>query len=151
VSWLDVFLLRVGARAPDFSLSDTGGGQHGLQSLLDGRRALLVDFFYLACGPCVSAFPALERLQERHAAQGLAIATISRGDPPDALRRFADGRAGGITWLAAADDDPVFFAYRAWAYPTVYLIDSSGRIAFRCAGAGSGALQQALGRLGIGP
>ena len=148
--WLSRLLCRAGSTAPDFDLSDLSGRRHSRDTLLEGRCALLLAFFYLACAPCVAAFPMLERLGDAHGAHGLGVVAISRGDTLDALRRFADAHARHALLLTAPDDDPVFLAYRVFTYPTTCLINSTRRIAHRQSGGDAAAWQAALARQGIG-
>ena len=151
MAWLNRWLRRAGSPAPDFDLADLAGRRHDLGTLLEGRSAVLIDFFYLACAPCMAAFPVLERLAAAHAGHGLGVVAISRGDTPDALRRFAEEQARHTLVLGAAADDPVFLAYRVFAYPTTCLIDSTRRIAHRGSGGDAAAWDAAVARLGIGP
>lgn len=145
--WLRCWWRSAGSPAPDFDLADLAGRRHTLGTLLEGRRALLVDFFYLDCAPCIAAFPVLERLGEAHAAHGLGIVAVDRGDKPSALRRFAEACARHTLILTAAEDDPIFFAYRVFAYPTTCLINAERHIAHRRWGGDAVALEAAVARL----
>lgn len=142
-------LLPVGRNAPKIAVPDLSGERRDLAWLLDRRHALILDFFFLGCAPCLEGFATLGHLFERYERNGLAVAGVSRGDSRDALRAFASKSGIGFVFLAAADDDPVFRSYRVLAYPTIYLIDGSGRIVYRRVGHHPSSLQAALNKLGL--
>lgn len=137
------WLLPVGRTAPPFELPDVHGRAVSLHGLL-GQRALLLDFFFVACETCGPSLQLLESLRRQHGPAGLAVAAISRGDSAAALQRHAAQLELGMPLLVAADDDSVFHDYRVLVYPSTYLIDRSARIAYRRCGHDAAALRAAL-------
>lgn len=144
MGWLSAIMLRPGAKAPGFRLSDPWGTAHRLDELLLGRRLLLLDFFFLDCTPCMNGFPHLEQVQRLYAHRGLAVVAISCGDSAEELQEFARARATHITVLMAREEDQILLDYRILAYPSHYLIGEDGRIRWRQSGHDEERLERAL-------
>ena len=96
-------------------------------------QIILIDFFYKACYPCMKAFPILQSLNEKYKSKGLTIIGI---DPYD--KRNEDIRTfiakGGITYKILLDDKDVTKSYNVTSYPTIYLIDKTGKIIYANSG-----------------
>ena len=138
--WLSPFMLRPGAKAPNFTLPDPWGTAHNLDELLLGRRILLLDFFFLDCTPGRHGFSHLEKMQRLYAHRGLAAVAISCGDSAEALQEFARARTVDVTVLLAPREDQIFRDYRILAYPSNYLIGADCRIRWRQSGHDEGRL-----------
>ena len=60
-AWTPPTPLRLGSRAPDFSLPSIGGGAVGLGDLLVAGRPCLLTFVAPGCGPCATLLPEIAR------------------------------------------------------------------------------------------
>ena len=114
-------------------------------STIDGRsfdpatvegRPLLVTFWSTTCLVCLREMPEIEALYRRFSPQGFEIIAVSMPwDPPGEVVRLAQARA--LPYPVALDVDGAIA--RAFgdvsATPTHFLIDPSGAVAFRRAGA----------------
>src|SRR5262249_23945753 len=67
--------LQVGAKAPDFQLPCTAGGERSLSEFA-GRRVLLV-FTQSGCGPCRDIVPELNRISDRG---GHQVVVVNNGE-----------------------------------------------------------------------
>ncbi len=124
--------------APDFELPSLDGG---LQSLHGLRAAgpVLLAFFKVSCPTCQLTLPFLDRLQRGrgNAPQGDApqVVAISQDDAT-ATQNF--NRRFGISLPALLDAStaryPVSNAYRITNVPSLFLIESDGRISRSVAG-----------------
>jgi peroxiredoxin len=78
-------------------------------------------------------FPFLERLHERHRANGLTVLGVSQ-DSANITRSFA--RRYGITFpiVLEGEDYPISRAFDIMATPTVFLADPDGTIAYTTMG-----------------
>ena len=61
-------------QAPDFTFTDINGDTHNLSSALADGKVILLDFFFVNCGPCISLAPEIEAERKRinHACVGAA-------------------------------------------------------------------------------
>jgi peroxiredoxin len=128
----------VGNRAPDFACPTLDGGRLGLADLLHGHKALLVDFFFVSCGPCRAQAPQLQELYAHLHDRGLEVVAIDMGDDAAAVRSYAQkfGLAHPVLLGGKASDAPdnLFKQYHVSGYPTTYLIDASGAIVWQSLG-----------------
>jgi thiol-disulfide isomerase/thioredoxin len=124
--------------APEFTGIETWLGSPPLR-LADLRgKVVLVDFWTFGCSNCAHTLPDLARFHERYAAQGLVVVGVHT--PEYAFERDVENvRAAvarfGIPYAVAIDND-----YRTWTaygtryWPSVFLVDRDGRLAFAHAG-----------------
>ena len=111
--------LAPGTTAPVVDLPAVAGG-----SVIQPGRPVVVAFVSTACGSCEKTAAELVRL----AGRGVTVAAIAQSGADDAsLTSFATGPLAGTVPLAR-DDRFTSAAYRVSAFPTVYVIDASGRI-----------------------
>lgn len=117
--------------APDFTLPDLNGKS---KSLHDYRgKVVLVTFWASWCLPCREEMPTIREAYERHRAAGFEVVGISiDARPADAAAFVAEFR---IPFDNLLDGDVrVGRQYRALGVPTSFLLDRSGRIAYRVVG-----------------
>jgi len=120
------------APLPNAEFSDAEGQAHDLRRVAaDGP--LLLGIYKSSCVSSKQMFPFLERLHERHAADGLSVLGISQ-DSANITRSFA--RRYGITFplLLEGDDYPVSRAFGIMATPTVFLLEPGGTVAYATMG-----------------
>jgi peroxiredoxin len=120
------------APLPNAEFTDAEGQAHDLKSIV-ADRPLLLGIYKSSCASSKQMFPFLERLHERHRADGLTVLGISQ-DSANITRSFA--RRYGITFplLLEGDDYPVSRAFDIMATPTVFLIEPSGNVAYATMG-----------------
>ena len=142
-------LLRNGSAAPAITLqTDTGVHVDALAAA--AHRPLLIQFFSTVCDTCARQGPALCALPARFR-RTLVIAVDAAGETAAAIRAYGL-HAMPPPCVAHRLVDPalsVTRAYQAAVVPTVYVVDSSGRIAY--GGVGGNAIdgaQAALMQLG---
>src|SRR5918998_3354426 len=120
------------APIPDGEFNDAEGQAHDLsRAAADGP--VLLGIYKSSCASSKQMFPFLERLHERHRADGLTVLGISQ-DSANITRSFA--RRYGITFpiVLEGEDYPISRAFDIMATPTVFLVDSDGTIAYTTMG-----------------
>ena len=123
----------IGMEAPDFTLSDPSGKAVHLRDLRG--KVVVVDFWATWCGPCRALMPHIQKMHEQLAGKGLTILGLDVGEDAATVAKFA--KAQSYTFRLLLDAEPeVTSRYFVQAYPTTYVIDRAGRIAFRDMGAG---------------
>ena len=113
--------LRVGKRAPDFTLPDTAGAEVSLHDYA-GRGVLLV-FTQTGCSPCGKIVPELNRLS---GGGGLQVVVVCNGEAPAAAQWARD--AGGRVPVLVQQGWKVSRRYEVFATPFAFLIDGRGVI-----------------------
>ncbi len=124
--------IDVGSAAPDFSLKGTDGRTYALADAF-GRGPVVLAFFKTTCGTCDLMFPYVNRLNDSYRDGGWSLWTIAQDPAPEA-RSYAS--TFGITYPVLPDTDgyPVSKAYDPPATPTLFLIDTDGKVVQQSAG-----------------
>lgn len=129
VAWGGAGLLtpavRVGDRAPVFSLADLDGRPVVLADY--AGQPVLLNFWASWCVPCVEEFPLLDAALAEHAAEGLVVVGIVYRDRSEAARDFAAQL--GADWPLVMDPgEAVARAYGVFGPPESWLIGPDGRV-----------------------
>jgi thiol-disulfide isomerase/thioredoxin len=126
-----------GQRLLDFQLNDVDGRPVCFTAM--DSRLVLIDFWTTWCGPCLKAVPHLINLQKRYAQQGLQVVGIAceGGNASERLARVARIRSQlHIPYpllIDDGDDDKLLLRdhFRIDTYPTLMLLDKSGKVLWR--------------------
>lgn len=119
--------LSIDTLAPTWELMSLTGEMISLEDLKG--NLVLIDFFYKSCYPCMLALPQLQSLHEKYKDKGLKIIGINPVDKKeDGIASFLAKR--GVTYTVLLGGNDVAKGYRVSGYPTVYLIDETGKIIF---------------------
>jgi len=111
------------AKAPDFTLRDTGGGTVSLS----GYRGnlVLLNFWATWCGPCREEMPSMEQLSRNFGGQGFTILAVNQKESAAQVTKYM--KTHGLNFSAPLDlDGRVNTAYRVYGIPVTYLIDGGG-------------------------
>jgi peroxiredoxin len=121
-----------GNTAPGFSLKGLDGKEYSLHSLTQ-KGPVVAAFFKISCPVCQFTFPFLERLHKRHGGDGATFLGISQDDARG-TKSFAS--ESGVTFPMALDDRgyPASNAYGLTSVPTIFLIDTDGKVKLICMG-----------------
>ena len=116
----------VGARAPDFgALMAVQGSVTPSLPALKGRVVVL-EFWASWCGVCHVLAPTLNGWHDRYSAQGVTVLGVT-SDPVELATRTAGELGLGYPLASDASGDMVR-AYRAYALPTLFVIDKQGNV-----------------------
>src|SRR6185369_11736572 len=113
--------IKIGRRAPDFTLPSVTDGEASLRDFL-GRKVLLV-FTQSGCGPCRAIIPELNRVHDKGEHQ---VVVINNG-APDETRKWASEVQARFPILAQ-EKLSVSKRYEVFATPFGFLIDEEGRV-----------------------
>ena len=129
--------LKAGQSAPEWHVR---GWTDGKSRSLAGSRGKVVflGFWGIWCGQCVKALPIVDKLRGKYETRGVVFAEIhTPGDTLENIRKFfALENLSSISALDDGNEDDTgggttARAYGVRGYPTWFLIDRSGKIAFR--------------------
>jgi len=143
-------MLDIGMQGPEFSLWSLEDRTLSLASIQRDKKAVLINFWYLACPPCREEFPIFEKLYGELKDKGLAIVAVNYNDPAKDVAEYV--KKTGLTFTIAMGDDGesnVFIKYSVRSFPATYLLDERGRIIYRAAGVDEAGLRKALEKLGL--
>lgn len=127
--------LDIGNLAPELTFTDDTGATVELHDL-DGNpirladlrgKVVWVNFWASWCPPCQFETPTLRSMDQRYRARGLEIVGIQVQQTVEAGREYADRY--GLEYTIGADvTGRIFHAYRVFALPTQFFIDTEGRL-----------------------
>jgi cytochrome c biogenesis protein CcmG, thiol:disulfide interchange protein DsbE len=117
----------VGSAAPDFTLQDLDGHDVSLQTLRG--KVVILDFWASWCGPCRILTPFLQQLQNALGNKGLVVLGPNVGEDSGTVAEYAKEGSLSFDLLLGAQPD-VAEKYHVQAFPTTFVIDRQGHIAY---------------------
>lgn len=139
-------MVPAGEQAPAFELKKLADGRKSLQDILKNGPALLA-FYKISCPVCQLTAPYLERLS---ASTELQVIGISQDDV-QATEGF--NQRFGVTFPTLLDQSaesyPVSNAYGISSVPTLFLVDTDGRVAKSFAGFSKRDIEELGDRAGV--
>ncbi len=121
--------------APDFELTDVDGDTFKLSDF-EGDVVIL-DFMFINCPPCVTEMGHLEDVSDNYNSNDVKIISIDaqyNTENETELKKFRDDN--GYDWIFAMDTDSeeAHKKYEAFQYPTLFIVNKKGKIAYEHAG-----------------
>lgn len=113
--------LKIGKKAPDFTLPSAAHGEASLHDFA-GRKLLLV-FTQSGCGPCRAIIPELNRVQDKGEHQVLVV----NNGAPDETRKWA-GDVHVRFPVLAQEKFSLSKRYEIFVTPFAFLIDEQGLV-----------------------
>ncbi len=112
----------LGETAPAFSLTDLNGKT--LSSADLRGKIAVVNYWFIACAPCVREMPALSKLESRYRERDDVVFVALSFDSEDSIRKFLDDRTFSYRQFSAPRD--WFSEAGISAYPTHLVVDRTG-------------------------
>ncbi|MCH5162002.1 MAG: redoxin domain-containing protein [Clostridiales bacterium] len=138
-------LYSIGDVMYDFSFTDTQGKTSKLSEVFQTKRAVMLNFWFANCDPCVSEFPGMETVYEEYK-DNLEIIAFSRDETSAIAEAFRTNSSGfygwdELTFRVVGKEQPctsaLLTSFSVNAFPTSVMIDREGVICFIVAGSGS--------------
>lgn len=118
---------RPGDAMPKFNGKDINGKDISLASICEGKKYVLLDFWASWCGPCRREIPNLKEIYKKHGADGFDILSISIDKEEEPWLKAVKDEA--LEWNNLRDTDhSIADLYHVTAVPTMYLVDSEGKL-----------------------
>lgn len=120
-------LIAAGSLLLDWSLPEFSTGKPFTAADIKGKLVLL-DFWIKNCGPCMNAFPVLQRLQKTYGGNKFQLVSINAYDKQEEIAFFYKREKPQYKMLynGAAWSKTIGVSY----YPTAVLIDKSGKVIY---------------------
>lgn len=116
---------KVGSTMGDFTVTDTNGISYTLSELLKEKELIILDFWFVNCGPCKSEFPYFESIFKKYA-DDVQLLTFDPFDSEAAIKTLRDDM--GVTFPMIRDTIKLHEGFGVAAYPTTVFIDHTGKI-----------------------
>jgi thiol-disulfide isomerase/thioredoxin len=119
-------------RAPALAIPLLGGQKADMNQLRG--QVVLISFWATWCPPCRKEMPSMDRLSKMYVRQPFTVLAVNVGEPADVVERFLDDVP--VSFAIGLDEDSTRArAWKAFVYPTSFLVDKTGRIRFGLNGA----------------
>jgi cytochrome c biogenesis protein CcmG/thiol:disulfide interchange protein DsbE len=133
--------------APEFKLKDLAGRDVSLEA--SRGKVVLLNFWATWCGPCRAEIPELVALQNRYRDRLQIIGLVVDDDDEKEIRKVIESE--GINYPVALANPETRFAYGGIAaLPTVFVVNSDGRVVQKHVGLFNPALYEAEVRALLG-
>ncbi len=121
----DVVFKR-GSIIRDFAVT-VDGKEYRISKLLEEKKAVVLNFWFLNCGPCRSEFPHMQAAYEKYS-DSIELLALNPYDGTDAeVATFA--KENSFTFPMVKCGEEFATAFELTAYPTTMVIDRYGMIA----------------------
>ena len=123
---------KLGDLMLDFSVTGPDGTEYKFSELLEQKKAVILNFWYLQCEPCKAEFPHLQEAYEKYS-DDVALLVMNPVNQDNAeIEQFR--KDNGYTFPMMACDPMWEKAMQITAYPTTVVIDRNGYITLRHTG-----------------
>lgn len=122
---------RLSTSTPDFELMDIQNDTHKLSSY--AGKTVIVNFWAVWCGPCRKEIPAMNRALAILKDKNIAILAINVGDEYESIKSFSKNYPMDFTVLMDKNG-AVSQSWRVSGFPTTFIINPHGQIAYRVVG-----------------
>jgi cytochrome c biogenesis protein CcmG, thiol:disulfide interchange protein DsbE len=115
--------VKIGQKAPDFTLQDVMTGSNFHLYDLNGKSPVVLEFMRTTCSHCIYEAPILSQLHSTYQGK-VAFVSVSIDDQPSVLRSFAHNY--NSTWYWLIDNGATTTnMYGISGTPTIFLLDKN--------------------------
>lgn len=122
---LQTLTYQLGDLVMDFSVTAADGNVYTLFELLQEKQAVVLNFWYLDCQPCLMEFPFLQEAYAEYSDR-IAVLGMNPIDKAEDIAAFQNEK--GYTFPMAAVDQSWVNIMKLTAFPTTVVIDRYGNI-----------------------
>lgn len=116
----------------ELELSQTGGEATTLGALMEGNKAVLLDFWASWCAPCMQLMPVLKQKAAILTPQGIVVAGMNTDQKDPAAKASQVHAEQGIffPWLIEPENDPYSSLLGIDSIPRMVLVGPEGQVLF---------------------
>ena len=119
-------LLKVGKKAPDFTVTLLDGKKLTLSVTVKKNRLTLVNFWALWCGPCLKELPQLNKLAAKYHKQGFEVIATNVGAGQREVAKY--WLKNHLSLKSALNGESFSSKYNVDVIPCNYLVGRDGKI-----------------------
>ena len=117
---------KLGDAMMNFTVTAPGGTEYTFNGLFEGKKAVVLNFFYNGCKPCVAEFPHLQAAYEQYSDDIAVLAMNPVDTDPAAVAALQ--KELGVTFPMVACDPQWVQIMQLTEYPTTVIVDRFGNI-----------------------
>lgn len=110
----------------DFTFTDTDGKEYKISQLLQEKKAVVLNFWFMNCDPCKSEFPAIQEAYSKYSDKIELLAMNPLDSTNESIAQFASERE--LTFPMATCSNRFVSDFGLMSYPTTVVIDRYGMI-----------------------
>lgn len=113
-------------------LTTSQGEATTLNDQLNGKKALLLDFWASWCGPCMNLMPALKQKAAKLAKHGVVVVAMNKDDAnaESVAERIRKEQNAELPWLVEPAERPFSKAFAIDSIPRMILLSPTGKVLF---------------------
>ena len=112
----------------DFTVTAANGNEYNVSDLIKEKKAVILNFWFMNCGPCRSEFPYLQQAYEEYNDEIEVLALNPVDGTDESISVYADELA--LSFPMAVCSPEWEKCMKLTAYPTTVVIDRYGMISF---------------------
>lgn len=124
--------LALGDKAPNVAFTDPMGNSVTLYELLEEKKMVMLNFWFVDCPYCVMEFPAIQQAYSQYA-QDVAIVALTPYDSDLQILEFQQEHE--LEFMMCRDTIGINEAFWVTGYPTTVIIDRDGTVCMVAPGA----------------
>lgn len=117
----------------DYSVTDINGNTYKFSELLETKKAIVLNFWFIDCDPCKMEFPYLQAASDKYSEDIAVIAINPTTDKENDIKKYA--AQNQLTLPLVKGDMAWSSALSITGYPTTVVVDRYGKIALSHEGA----------------
>jgi thiol-disulfide isomerase/thioredoxin len=113
-------------------LTTSTGEATTLADVLEGKKAILIDFWASWCGPCMQLMPELKKKAAQLSGYGIVVAGMNKDDtePLAAAEKAREQFDVDFPWLIEPAERPFTKLFGIESIPRMVLIDPAGKVLY---------------------
>ncbi len=112
----------------DYTVTDVNGNTHTFSDILKEKKAIVLNFWFINCGPCQMEFPYLQKATDVYRDDIAVIAINPTTDKENNIKKYATQNELSIPVVKG--DQSWITAFGIRGFPTTVVIDRYGSVAF---------------------
>lgn len=122
-------VVMLGEKIPDFTVTDQNGTEHTLSKLLESKKAVAINLWFVNCNPCKTEFPFMQQAYNEYS-DDMALVAINPIDSADAIAAFAAENGLTIPMASCEPQWNDWVVANGYGFPTTIMVDRFGTVAF---------------------